>query len=316
MKGVVTNLLLPRNIPGVLGRIVGALSVTILIKHGFEFGVSRTFDLVFTYYDALLGLLFSWVEPYISVGLTWLGDLFSLNLNLHPHWKHIFVLIWIYFFRDAATDFQKGFFGSGVFLFVWGAIVALATSVASGVVAPVTGNWKAQFGIAFFPVLGAFFFTLPRRAWHVSFLRGRDGESKSPNDDPASHPNTIFVSDRRTQPTLKKTMRWDDFLGTLFRAIARTVIGGIIIILGLHTSPIREMKSPGIFLLGVLVFLLAIYWLCIGASRVGRNRKPGESWGQVFWNQSATQLGSSMIGVFFWSVIFIVSNAGLRVVGL
>lgn len=299
MGHFIRNVIWPKDFIGLLGRVVGALSILALLKHGIDFDFGQTFHAILLYYDALAGVLVGWAQPFIE---RWAHDWFAWQLALYPHWKHIFILVGVYFFRNASnyfsgnssTEHRAKFYSAGIFLLVWGFLCALAVSIGSGLVAPADGDWQAQFQIAAVPVIGAFVFTLGRRVWHATFLRGIDGEWPR-----GSAPNW-----------------WQAVWDTIYRAGIRTLVGLALLIGGLQISSIGSLPSAGLALLVFLVLLLAAYWFWLGIARVKVNQKPGEGWRDTYWRLSSTKLGAAMLGVFFWAGVFLLTNAGLGLLGV
>ena len=300
MNNVIEKIAIPKSIPGLLGRVLAALSIVSLIRYGLEVGFSDALMLILVYYDNFLSAVFFWLEPFARALLSYLSSVIDYDLELFATWKHIFVLLWVYFFRDAATDLQRGFYGAAIFLFLWGICAAFLASVVAGSIEPVRGDWATNFAIAMVPALGALIFTVVRRFWHAVFLLEKDGE---------------------TAPALiagKSGLEawWIAVRATIYRSSQRTAIGTIFVAIFLLLPPMQSARNAGLISFAVLVFLLALYWLWLGRSVAAHQSEEANDWREIYWQQSASLMGASMMGAFFWTFVFLVANAGLSLIGL
>jgi ubiquinol oxidase len=82
----------------ILGVAFATLSIVLLIKHGFDMpSFAAPLQFVLNYYDALINVLLGWTEPYLHAMLAFLRDLLGLDLRLESHWKHVTVLMILFF---------------------------------------------------------------------------------------------------------------------------------------------------------------------------------------------------------------------------
>lgn len=77
---------------------LGILSALALARDGLGFKLLPFLDAIITAYgllldDLLLEIVLAIFEPVLNVLKTW----FDWNWNLYPHWKHTFVLLWLYY---------------------------------------------------------------------------------------------------------------------------------------------------------------------------------------------------------------------------
>ena len=83
---------------GILGTLFSSLSVVLLIKHGLELKeFSSVVTIVLVYYENLISVCFGWLAPVAGWVLRKITSVFDLNLSLLDYWKHIFVVMWLYF---------------------------------------------------------------------------------------------------------------------------------------------------------------------------------------------------------------------------
>jgi hypothetical protein len=81
----------------IFGIIAGAISLAILLWKGFHFTFDPDLVQVLQFCDDTMGRAFAVFEPWIRESLEWLGTRFGWQLHLYPHWKHLFVLMWLCF---------------------------------------------------------------------------------------------------------------------------------------------------------------------------------------------------------------------------
>lgn len=284
----------PSSFGGKAGRIIGAIGVIVLISHAFDVGFGPTFMSLEEYYSHLLNVTLGRAEPFLRTGLVELKRMIGWHLTLYPHWKYIFVLMEIYFFRDAGTDYVSKLWATGTFRLIWGATVASVSAVAIGVIPLSHGERAADYLIGGIPILGAFAYDVGDSLWGSTFLRTRWAV--------AHH--------------IEKLAWWADFREDILSDAGRTLIGLGLLWLGLQIPFVQRLGSPGLAVLACLIVLLALYWIWLGASYVKETREEGESWSNAFWRSGEVELGVAMLGVFSWGGMLIVTNEGLSLFGL
>jgi hypothetical protein len=290
---LVTRLLWPTGLLNKLGRLLGALSILGLIQHGFVFGFAPVLNLLLEYYDKLLGFFLGWAEPFIKACLAHLRDYIGWPLTLYPHWKHVFVLLGIYFFREVGVGRSCGA-GYVIFNFLLGLVVALACGVVAGTIPLTRADPASNFVFAAVPILGAVVYGVIGFVWDATFLRYR------------------YAKDHNTPiPTW-----WAHFSWGLSRIFRRSLAGLVLIWVGLQIPIVQQISSPGLAMSVVLVIAFALYWLWDGVRDGGGIRREGEPFRAAYFRSFHTQLGIAMLGTVFWGVVFIATGAGLALVGL
>jgi hypothetical protein len=268
----------------ILGVLAGAMSLVALAWKGFDIGFGPTALLVLGYYERFVHVLFGWAEPLIRTQLEMLRTFLGWDLELHPHWKHVFLLMWLYFGATARISWRSGTPIHGVFYAIWGGLIALVAGIGSGTVA--LDNTVSNVLMAAIPVGGAFLFMIGFSAWNATFLR-------------------------------KAGKTWlEDFLGYAYSYVAILVMGVGALLAGTqadHVPYVRDLPSPGLALLVVLVLVAALYAIWLGA----RDREgPGETPWQKFRGDSMTRLGVLMLSAIAGAIAFVLTNAGLSLIGL
>lgn len=278
-----------------LGLILGAMSVLALIEYGFDYGFGPTFTLLLTYYDNLIHALVGWwAEPIIEAWLADLSAYFGWDLHLYPHWKHVFVLMEIYLLRDASLSLRIGHQGTALFDLMWGLFIAGTTSISVGVMVLTVHDQWANFVVAAVPILGVAIYRIGSSVWHVTWLRERDAKVL-----------------RRGPGT------WAEEFSSSARYVLRdTFVGIALILLGLQAPGIWQTPSPGLIVLASIALLWTLNVLRTSLLATRLIRAENEPWVRAFWRTGAANLGTSMLGLFFWTGLFIAANAGLRFYGL
>jgi hypothetical protein len=290
-KQFVRQLMWPSGHLGKLGRLFGGLSFLGLTKHTFGFGLGPTFELLLNRYEFLLSESLGRLEPFIQVGLAQVRDYISWPLVLYGHWKHVFVLLGIYFFREVGVSYQDrgGTGGAIVFNALLGLIVALVFSVATGSVPISQASPLPNFMVAAIPMLGAVVYGVVGFVWESTFLRHQ-------------------IAKARSTPT---PTWWGYFSWGLSRIFTRTLVGLALLWIGLQIPLVQQTKAPGIAMLTMLVVVFALYWLCDGISDSKDFRKPRDPWWPGYLRSPHTQLGLAMLGTFSWFLLFVLMSAGL-----
>lgn len=276
-----------------LGWIFGSLSLVLLAKQGFNFGFITPLAHVLDFYEKSMRLLFGWAEPYLGDLFRWCG----LDLRIYPHWKHVLVLMCLYF--GVVTKVIWPSFKSRrerellVVLTAWGALIAVGASLAAGGVALRDGRSNGLMAV--FPLVG---FVLYQLGW-VAFLA-----------------------------TLGRQETW----WNRYRAAARLYIGpgtiGVIVvglILGTLSDKLpfsKALPNLGLALLFLLIVILAFYWLWTGVEGAVAWHKPQDgSWWRTFWSKSwweswhvssNARIGLSMLKAIGGAAVYVLLGAGLE----
>ncbi len=122
-------------------------------RNGLGLALSDFFDQLVNWVDdELAKVLRPLVESWLKPAFQWLREQFGLPLHLQPHWRHVFVVLWLLFgaYGKATTPSFLGWIASLKF---WSALTcALVAAIAAGTVA-LTG-----FGVVLFPLAGFYTF--------------------------------------------------------------------------------------------------------------------------------------------------------------
>jgi hypothetical protein len=265
---------------GWLGMIFGAVSIVMLAVHGFQVGLVPALEPLVAFYEKTTQVVFGWAEPWINSALASAREWIGYNLTVHPHWKHVLVLLILYFSRNVAITRTTRGLASAIVRAIWAVFVAVLTSVGVGVIA-LAHDFQSSALIALIPVAGVTLFDLGNDIWGATFFRSSD------------------------------TGWWQHFFFESRLVFMRAVAATAIVVAGLNWPPLMRMENPGLVLLGVLVVLFSFYWIWLGTLWPARNRS-GDQWRNTVGREGAMRLGLSMLGAFAGAIAFLAVNAGLQ----
>ncbi|MDZ4690265.1 hypothetical protein [Terricaulis sp.] len=263
----------------VLGLLASALSLASLIIQGFQLGLSAPIGAMLAYYEGLLHALLGWAEPILlrlaDFASAWLG----IEIRLSPAWKHVFVLVWLYFSVDARSSFlqQRPITASATL------VVGLGVSVASvGAVSWANGSDLASVVFATaFPILGFVIHAIIESVLTTAFYR---------------FPGRSVV----------QSLRY--YLMT--EVLSALLAGGVAIAVALMAW---RMGAPlaALIALGAFILVRGAYWLLRGVYIEIAECSEGESWRQRFMCSGAGQFGALIFSVVLGALLFVAFNAGL-----
>lgn len=264
-----------------LGIIAGVFSLTILAWKGFHFSFGPFLLGVLEFYENEASAFFNLFEPFIEEQLEHLRALFNWDLHLYPHWKHAFVLVWLYFGTFARADWAVGARSMAAIEFVWGGLIAFVSGVLSGTVA--LDGTASNMLMAFWPIAGVVVFRLGTSALGVTFYRSKD-----------------------------YTWLGDFWQFSLRGAVRYALVGGLALLVGTQADKIpfvQVLPNPGLALLFALTVAVALEALWIGASE---QAGPGNTGWQKFINDARIRSGLDMLSVIgLASAVVLLGMAGV-----
>lgn len=112
---------------------LGILSALALARDGFNVSFNDFLEgIVRAYDDVAKDLALALFEPMIQPVLAKLRAWLTLDLQLYPHWKHLFVLLWLLFGKTAPAISGGGL--TRWLAYAWGLTCALFGAVVDGTV--------------------------------------------------------------------------------------------------------------------------------------------------------------------------------------
>tara|TARA_R110000823_G_scaffold112771_1_gene234656 strand:- start:120 stop:995 length:876 start_codon:yes stop_codon:yes gene_type:complete len=139
-------------VPATLGGVLGAPSILSLLQSTYEArDLSAPFQAIVDGYNQGIASAAAIIEPALVPVVTWIGRLFGWDVDLHAHWRHLFVLCTIYLFAQIRIRrTEKGGLKNWTDLPIE-MLFALIGCLAAGMIAP-KGGWWAQGLIAAWPL--------------------------------------------------------------------------------------------------------------------------------------------------------------------
>lgn len=291
MLDVVKQLLWPSGFLAKLSRAVAALSVLALYNLAVNAGPGPVFQTLLRYYENLVHALIGWSQPWIETGLHYLG----WTLQLHLHWKHIVVVLGIYFWRNALVSYAAGDRAIGIFELVWGLGVALTAGVLGGAVPLESGNFLDNVLIAAIPVVSVFLY------------EAGDVARRS----------TLAYRQRAARIYMRPVPTWWQFVsGGLRGSLRRTSVGILLLLAGCAFLQSMQVHAPGLAMLAILAIIQTMTFLAMGVRDVRSIRKAGEAWSSAYRRSGVAKVGAAMLSVFMYLGFYLLTNAGLGFYGL
>jgi hypothetical protein len=278
----IQTLLLPKTPQGWIFLFIGATSILSLIVYGTGYTLDPIVHVIISAYESILEDTLGLAEPWIKAVLLALANILEIKIELQGHWKHIFVLICIYFFKDAENAWKAGRRTAAYFHAPLGFIISCVCALAVGSIKAGSNQYWGQFWIAAIPTIGLFVYAFLGITWGSIFEKdiGRvvgKGESHS---------------------------GWHYFKERQPMAIARTLVFFIAILILLYFPIIKTMQNPGVIVFTIIVVLFGTYWIFEGvkATNVARSnaRIITEPWPTTFQKSPYTMVGALMLRSFFF----------------
>lgn len=139
-------------VPATLGGVIGAPSILSLLQSTYEArDLSAPFQAIVDGYNQGIASVAATIEPALTPLVAWIGRLFGWDVDLHSHWRHLFVLCMIYLLAQIRIRrTEKGGLRNWIDLPVE-ILFALIGCLAAGMISP-KGGWWAQGLIAAWPL--------------------------------------------------------------------------------------------------------------------------------------------------------------------
>lgn len=282
-----------------LGVIMSALSILLLIQHGFKVGFVETLKSIFEYYEYWIWVLFGWIDPYIKKLLIILNNYLQFDLTLYPHWRHLYVLTSIYVGRDVFRTISIGNVWSGMLYFIFGLVFVTIISIGAGTIPLVSDQNSNDFLIVLYPIFGIWGYRLCVSAWGSIWFRTETARF-------ADNPNISW---------------WGSFISLQGTATIRSIVAIIVLLISLNTPLIQNLMSPSLAILGILFILLALHSLWGGYQdgKFLKEQKVPKFENQplftVMKNTGNWNMGWGMLQIAVGVLVVLLCNAGFRLLG-
>ena len=130
-----------------LSILPGVMSLISLYSYYGKHGLDETLLLVLRGYEVFLDYIVGWLKPLIEAA----AQAFGWHILLYPHWRHVLVLLGIYFMAGASVEREehnRGRTSSWKFRLALGLVIAFLTSVLVGVIPVSSSEFWPNFAIA------------------------------------------------------------------------------------------------------------------------------------------------------------------------
>jgi ubiquinol oxidase len=284
-----------------LGVAFATLSILLLIKQGFVMpSFAAPLQFVLNYYEALINVLLGWAEPYLHAMLAFLRDLLGLDLRLEAHWKHVTVLMMLFF--CAVLRFSR--MGGAIIAATFAILLSVGIGILLGT------SWTSDATAPQSALLNGLTAALPLLVMAATVVAVGIGYA-------------VTEAHNRGEHWWQYIMRLPAAL-LLFSALSLCIItfplwiGGF---LGDFRPDVQFLQpllmSPRISLILIGAAAFAIVLVIWGALNAGVNAKRRDStWRQEFVFEDSTRVGLLMLGAMGGATAFVACNAGLRLLDL
>lgn len=134
------------------GPSVLALLQSVVVEHRLVDGLQWIVD----GYNGIISVVGALFEPLLMPVVRWIGSLLRIDLQLHPHWRPLFVLVMVFFVSLARAWWNSKAPWQATFFILSGGLGGLVGSVVAGLF-PLNASWWAQGAAAGLPILCAVF---------------------------------------------------------------------------------------------------------------------------------------------------------------
>ena len=162
-----------------LGVVLGGISVLALLQHALKFGFAAAMSVIVQWYDKFLGIVLGWLKEPLEVFIVWMLTSFNIQVTIHDHWVHIFVISNVYFLRNTFSYTKIA--PDGKIRRDLPATISVATIslIFSVLLAGFAGVFDAtdpmsNFLVAWIPLVGFFLYDLVERSVTILLLPPRD----------------------------------------------------------------------------------------------------------------------------------------------
>lgn len=257
-----------------------ALSLLALYKHASSHEFSHTLELFVETYDAVLSKLFSPFQPVLNEFSVQISAFFQVELTVQGYWKHIFVLLSLYFFSRSAGAYSAKRYGTAIFRLLWGSTVALAFSIGASLEGEYAYSISREFRVALSAVGCIAVYELGVNIWFATFFR----EAQA------------LLHQRQVRTW------WSEF-GNLSKEDGVRFVVGVSMVIALLSIPWPGfITRPDLFSIAIVALVHGVFWVFWGwrqtrfeqqlALRLDAARSNGD-----------VLVGMAMIRSFFYAII-------------
>ncbi len=275
-----------------IGLVTGVLSLVLLVRFAFDTDFVSPLLVILEFYDSLVSLLLIWMDPFLSAVARRVSGIIGVDIQIASHWRHIFVLLWLYLTADAWANWSLGRKGFAVFSIVWGGIVAFLISAVVGAIELEAASSRLITAVG---VAGIVAFEGVRIVWSVSLYSGANGT--------------------RAGFSANSTERLKAIAYYLVNFLLPVILVGLltIAVVGPLIDLWIDTRANGLLAFLCFVLLLSGYWMMRGAWIGLVDRGQDETWRSRFSRSGSSRLGIAVFQVIAGGIIYLLFNAGLSV---
>lgn len=264
-----------------IGLALSVLSVVLLVKQAFTVGFVSALQIVLDFYEATMTVLLGWVTPMLDALLRPWG------VVILGHWKHVFLLMWIFLMHGAGNPFGLGINRVNLFLVPWAFMVAFGASIAAAAIPLHSGDPQANFFLAAGPILAVALYWIGGNIY-----------------------SAIVWPEESSGATWRRVFRHErDHLWYVAVAVVLAAVA-------MQVPAIGNAPGSG---MAVLAFLMVIYagWLIRLAAHEARFLQTADTtWWAALMTLDRARIGFGILGAFGGAALFVLTNAGLKLAGL
>ena len=265
--------------------LFAALSTIAILREAFLYGFSVPISLLIDFYGSLTGVLFGWMAPYILQIGNAISNVFGITFFLGDHWKDIFLILALYYMRDVANFVRAKDVVAVLLSLVFGVGFALASSVAMSSIDIDSNSYSDNLLGCLYPLWGLALYRTIRGVWaSVKYRESGD-----------------YFHDLK--------MRLRSYYTEILIGIA---LASHILL----NNVMLNARASFLTVTAILIFNFAIWNIYKGWIGSRNVQSTKESRINDFWGHGNTRLGVDIILVYVFTVVFIISNAGLKLIGL
>jgi hypothetical protein len=266
---------------------LGVMSCMNLASRGFDFSLSPFLEGLLDGYDKALLFLIGWAADLARDGLNAMSEYFDWrwNLVLHPHWRHIYILLQLYFLKDSLNFAEIGLVQAKQASRYGGILIALVAAFCAGLVDPGTGAYKNNLLIGAIAIGGFFAYALM-----MAFV------------------TALFHRPAFQKVTGKAETFWEFVGNRVGMAAVRAFCGFLILAIGL---PFVSGPGAAVVMLAALWLALAAEWLRRGWKQARNLVSDGMTWRAALPAAGNIQLGLDMIATVSLAVVVIAIDHAL-----
>lgn len=281
--------LAPAHVFGWIALAMGGLSVAAVFEAATGFRLPDPFAWLRAAYAQMLEATVGTARIVYEPPLAWLSAQTGFDLEVPPIWTHVFVILGVYFFREAAVNLREGHRHSAIFNTVVGAACALGASVA--IAALTRAPHPAADTLACLAVVvAAFVYHQIGTIWDATVNRALLARSRN-----------------------LATPSWGaHYLNGLRRGGVRALVGSALAIALMQAPFVRALPEPSLLVALMLVLAFALYWLADGVRDARLIRGAGERLEAAWLRSAHTQLGLDMLRPFIGLTIILLASVVYR----